>query len=413
MNILIISRCPPYPLHLGDRLILYHLARQLAPRGHQLDLLAYYNEPADPKQVAKYAQWFRRVELIREPYRSSLSYALRLLVPNAMFPRKSSASWSATMWSSIRTALSQQKYDLVLLFGGIHVYEFRELLRGLPTVIVPYESFSLYLKRKLAQQSSTAAKAAVRLQWWMASQYERRMFSGFSRLVMISNVDADVVRYLNPNYPLTVIQQGIDTDYFRPSRYSSTDRSDFLENFLPYGAAPGERQVIFFGNFDYEPNLDAAKFLIESIFPRIRNKLPDVKLLIVGNGAPRRLEKPNVEIIGHVPDLRPYIEQSQLFLCPLRIGAGIKNKILEAMSLAKPIVATPLSLEGLVLIPGEHALVGTTAQELASAAIQLLEDETRRNAMGAANRTLIEAHYSWQRTADHYEALFKELIAHA
>jgi glycosyltransferase involved in cell wall biosynthesis len=413
MNILIISRCPPYPLHLGDRLILYHLVRHLAPRGHQLDLLAYYNDVADPKLVAKYAHWFRAVELIREPYRPSLNYLSRLLVPYTMFPRKGNDAWSATMWSAIRTALLQRKYDAVLLFGGIHVYEFRNLLRDVPTVIVPYESYSLYLTRKLAQQTTRVTQAYVRLQLWMAKQYERRMFTGFSRLVVISEVDAAMIRRLNPRYPLTVIEQGIDSDYFKPTHYSSNDPANFFDNFLPYGAAPGEQQVIFFGNFDYEPNLDAAMFLIDSIFPRIRNKLPDVKLLIVGNGAPTHVHKTNVEIIGRVPDLRPYIEQSQVFICPLRVGAGIKNKVLESMALAKAIVATPLSLEGLVLVPGEHALIGNTAQELATAAIELLQDEPRRTAMGAANRSLIEAHYSWQRTAETYEALLKELSTHA
>ena len=411
MNILIISRCPPYPLHLGDRLIVHHLAHQLALRGHQLDLLAYYNDAADPKLTAKYAQWFRRVALIREPYRSSVSYARRLFVPNTMFPRKSYAAWSATMWSSIRTALTQQKYDVVLLFGGIHVYEFREVLRDLPTVIIPYESFSLYMTRKLELQTTRADKFAAQVKLWMAKQYERRMFSGFSRLVLISDVDAEMVRHLNPAYPLRVIEQGIDSDYFKPSNHVSNDEFAFLDHFVPNGVASSDQQVIFFGNFDYEPNLDAAKFLIDSIFPRIRNKLPDAKLLIIGNAAPTYIDKPNVEIIGHVPDLRPYIERSQVMICPLRIGAGIKNKVLEAMSLAKPIVATPLSIEGLVLVPSEHVLLGTTAQELATAAIQLLEDDAQRKQMGAANRSLIELHYSWKRTAENYEMLFRELIA--
>jgi polysaccharide biosynthesis protein PslH len=392
MNILIISRCPPHPIYLGDRHMLHHVSRQLAIRGHQCDLLAYYGDTSDPKQVAKYAHWFRRVDLIREPYRSPFSYVWRAVMPGAMFPRFAASAWSPLMWHSIRTALERQAYDLVLIFGGVQVYEFATLLRGLPTLIVPYESYTLYLERKLAQQTTARKKLSVAMQHHLAARFEQRMFTGYQRVVTISEVDAAMFRRLNPAYPVVVVEQGIDADYFKPSR--------------PADDTP---QVVFFGNFEYEPNLDAAHFLIDSIYPRLRKQLPTAKLLLVGNAAPIHLSKPGVEIIGRVPDLRPHIERSHVFLCPLRLGAGIKNKVLEAMALGKPIVATPISVDGLALTPDEHVVLGTTAQELSSAAVRLLQDAAARARMGAANRAMIEARYSWQHTADQYERLFEEI----
>src|SRR5258708_2647759 len=149
---LIISRCPPYPLYLGDRLILYHLAEQFAARGIPLDLVAFYNQPTDPDDVSHYAHFFRSIKLIREPARSQSSYLFRLLVPARFFPQRDVQAWSRAMWHAISEALPHNVNDPVMLFGGVQVYEYRALLRGLRTVIVPYESYSLYLDRFLSRQ---------------------------------------------------------------------------------------------------------------------------------------------------------------------------------------------------------------------------------------------------------------------
>src|ERR1044072_1436980 len=120
MNILLISRCPPYPLHLGDRLIPYHLAQQLSTR-HNIDLLAFYDQPDDPANVHHYERFFRSVQLIREWPRSTIALLNRALRPGAMFPRTVDQAWSPEMWQAITKQLAAQQYDIVQLFGGIQV----------------------------------------------------------------------------------------------------------------------------------------------------------------------------------------------------------------------------------------------------------------------------------------------------
>jgi glycosyltransferase involved in cell wall biosynthesis len=397
MNLLIISRCPPLPLHLGDRLLLYHVVRHMVKAGDQIDLLAYYDDPADPRQVATYAPLFRAVDLVRDPPRTMTSYLLRLLNPTGMFPRMATESWSATMWHMIRQALTRRRFDAVLLFGGVQVYEFRALVRRLPTVIVPYESYSLYLRRAATVQATTTAlRVKAALQRWAAEQYERRMFTGFRRVVLISEVDAAHLRSLNPRYPLSVITSGVDHEYFTPPDAPATDPT-----------------LIFFGNLAYPPNADAVRFLVESIFPLVRDKVPGAKLLVVGPTPPPGLHGEGVEVMGRVPDLRPYLARSQVFICPLRFGAGIKNKMLEAMAMARPIVASPLSCDGFEVVPGHHVLLGTTAAELADAAIRVLQDADLRQRMGAANRALVEAKYAWERAANAYRHVIQASIQEA
>ncbi len=394
MNILLISRCPPYPLHLGDRLIPYHLAQQLSKR-HSIDLIAFYDQPDDPQNIPQYKQFFRSVQLIREPRRSTMNMISRAITPGRMFPRTVDQAWSGEMWQAITTQLAAHHYDVVQIFGGIQVYEYRQLVRSLPNVIVPYESYSLYLSRLLKQQTDTMQRLTVWLQLQAARRYERSMFNGYDGVVVLSEKDAQMLASLNNKLPLHVIPNGIDLDYFKPMAANSS-----------------EPILLFVGNFEYAPNLDAAQYLAQDIFPQVKREIPTARLLLVGNNPPdalRHLANADIEVTGRVPDMRPYLEQAAVFISPLRFGAGIKNKVLEAMAMRKPLVATPLSGEGIGLVEGKHVLYGNTSDELAAATIKLLRSSELQHDMGLANRQLIETRFTWERVDEMYEALYQQI----
>src|SRR5581483_783508 len=393
---LLISRCPPFPLHQGDRLIPFHLARQLRARHHHIDLIAYYNQHSDLENIPRYEQYFRDILLIHDPQRSWLDYYQRWRDPVRMFPTDARGSWSAEMWEAISDRLGTNRYDIVELFGGVQVYEFRHLVKSLPNVIVPYESYSLFLARNLANETGWTRRLLLRAQLRAARRYERRMFEGFDRVVVLSVGDAQALHALAPDLPLHVIPNGVDTDYF-----------------IPTGHEAESPTLLFTGNFAYPPNLDAALYLVRDILPRVRRQVPAARLLLAGSSPPstlRKLASKDVEVTGHVPDLSPYMERALIFVSPLRFGAGIKNKVLEAMAMQKPIVATPLSCEGISLHDGVNALFGRTTTELVSAVVRLIKDDALRQRMRLANRQLIEAHYTWRRVADQYEDLYKQVI---
>ncbi len=394
MDLLLVSRCPPYPLHLGDRLIPYHLARQLAARGHHIDLLAFYSDPVDPGATVYYEHFFRRVQLIPEPRRTAFAYLTRQL---RMYPQHAANAWSADMWTAISERLSANRYDVVQLFGGVNVYEFRQLVQYLPNVIVPYESYSLFLERRLSQQGRALAWLSLRAQLAVARRYERQMFNGYRAVVVLSEADEQALHTLAPRLPIHVIPNGVDTDYFTPG-----------------GREPDQPVLLFVGNYAYAPNVDAAQQLAQQIFPVVKRQAPQARLLLVGSNPPPSvlsLADSAVEVAGHVPDVRPYLERALIVVSPLRFGAGIKNKVLEAMAMQKPIVATPLSFDGIARLDGEqHALLGTTTDELASAVLRLIGDPTLRRRMGLANRRLIESRYTWACVADQYEALYRHVI---
>lgn len=396
MDILLISRCPPYPLHFGDRLIPYHLARQLAERHHHVDLIAFYSRPEDAADIPRYERFFRHIQLIREPARGVARYLQRLNNPQ-FFPQSARAAWSPEMWNAIEDRLHAGEYDAIQLFGGIQVYEYRELVRSHPNIIVPYESFTLYLKNMM----ENTARIGV-LGRWITNQrfqtaraFEKRMFEGFDRLIVLTEKDAAMLRELNPSLKPVVIPNGVDTDYF-----------------VPTGMEPDTPTLVFTGNFEYAPNLDAAMQLVKHIFPSIKTRVPAARLFLVGANPPPALQayrSKSVEITGRVPDVRPWLDMALIFVSPLRMGAGIKNKLLEAMSMQKTIVATQISMDGISAKHEQHFLHAETNEEIMRAVVRLMKDAELRQRLAQNSRTLIEERYTWRRVAERYEELYKEI----
>ncbi|MBZ0301705.1 MAG: glycosyltransferase family 4 protein [Anaerolineae bacterium] len=387
-TILLISRCPPYPIHLGDRLILWHLAQQLAQRGYTIDLLAFANRPEDHADIDHYRQWFRQVTLVDEPRRG---YLRRLLWPGARFPKAAAQSWSPAMWAAIEAHIQQNRYDLAHLFGGVQVYEFRRALGNLPALITPYESYSLYLKRALESSSGLVDPVLITLRRLIARRYEGWMFTPYARTVVVSEADRDELRGIHPALPIAVIPNGIDLAYFTPQ--------------------PVERDpaaLLFVGNYEYAPNVDAALRLAREILPPIRAQVPEAKLWLVGHAPTpemQALASESVVVTGRVADVRPYLAQAAAFVCPLRLGAGIKNKVLEALAMGCPLVATPLSVDGIAVQPGHDALI-TGDADFVEQTLRLLGDTELQRTLSQNGRLLIEAQYSWSHVADLYAALY-------
>jgi polysaccharide biosynthesis protein PslH len=389
-HILLISRCPPYPLHLGDRLIIWHLARELAQRGHTLDLIAYAQFESDHSEIEHYQPYFRQIQLIDESTRTPLDYLKRLILPAVRFPQYAERAWSSDMWHAIEAQLAQNQYDVIHVFGGIQVYEFYYLLRDYPTIITPYESFSLYLKRAIEQHGSLKH----RINRFIARQFERWMYVPYGCTVVLTEQDKAELLDINPSLPVEVIPNGIDLDFFRMEQ-RERDKAT----------------VLFVGNYEYEPNLDAALLLAQTIFPAIQQQIPDARLQIVGNAPPPELQaltSDTITVTGHVADVRPYLAQATTFVCPLRVGAGIKNKVLEALAMGLPTVATPLSVDGIAVKHNESVVVASI-EHIAMETVRLLRDKALQMRLAQNGYAVIQAQYSWSSVADRYLKLYQSV----
>jgi sugar transferase (PEP-CTERM/EpsH1 system associated) len=217
-------------------------------------------------------------------------------------------------------------------------------------------------RRLFAFERETAARARVSL---FVSDAEASLFADRAQL---------------PHADIRALHNGVDLDFYRPGAVAP---------------APAPRQLIVFtGQMDYAPNIDAVSWFAQDVLPQI----PGAHFSIVGRApteAVKRLAGPNVTVTGAVPDTRSWLEAADVVAAPLRIARGVQNKVLEAMAMARPVVATPAAFEGIEAEPGRDLIVADSAGEQARAIRDLLANPAPAAALGAAARRRMEDAYSW------------------
>jgi glycosyltransferase involved in cell wall biosynthesis len=181
-----------------------------------------------------------------------------------------------------------------------------------------------------------------------------------------------------------------------------------IEYFAPAAAESDGKKLVFTGVMDYGPNEDAVLNFCEHTFPLIQRAMPEIEFWVVGSGPTARVQaltsQSGVHVTGEVDDVRPYVQSAALFVCPLRSGAGMKNKILAAMAMRRPVVATSLSLEGLEALPEEHVLVADGAEAFAAQVLRLLREPPLAQRLVDRAYRLVTERYSWTARGEMLEA---------
>jgi len=171
--------------------------------------------------------------------------------------------------------------------------------------------------------------------------------------------------------------------------------------------------LLFVGNFRHLPNRDAADRLINRIFPDVQAQFPEARLFIVGDHLPSTLVRmPNEGVIltGYVPDVKPYLEQATLVVVPLRLGGGMRVKVLEALAAGKPVVASSRAVEGLGLVNGEQVILAEDDDEFSRTIIDLLGKPEERVSLANQARIWARENLSWEKVAEKYEVLYDVLL---
>jgi len=179
----------------------------------------------------------------------------------------------------------------------------------------------------------------------------------------------------------------------------------------PAGSQPV--RLVFVGNFVHPPNVDAATRLIRAIFPQVQSHFPGVVLHIVGDRPTRqmlRMANDRIIVTGRVPDVTPYLDGAALVVVPLRLGGGMRVKVLEALAAGKAVVASPLAVEGLDVIDGEHVNLAETDQQFCKAIVRLLADSENRTSLAQRARAWACANLGWDNSIAAYERLYQSLM---
>jgi glycosyltransferase involved in cell wall biosynthesis len=265
-----------------------------------------------------------------------------------------------------------------------------------PTVLVEHDP-GVAAAMDLAAWERGLRRAGRRVDAAAWRSYERRVLTAADAVVAFTEEDRAALSARAPDARVERITPGIRL----PPRPSD-----------PVGTAPP--RVLFLGSFIHPPNVDAAIRLARDIMPSVRARVPEATLEIVGDAPPaavRGLGGDGVVVTGHVADVRPHVDGAAVVAAPLRLGGGMRVKVLEALAAGKSIVGTPRALAGLELVPGTHALVADTDADLTDALAELLEDPERRRRIGSAAHEWARAHLGWEHAAAAYTELYERLLA--
>lgn len=391
MRILFITTTFPYPPNDGERVRSYNLLRQLSKRNN-ITVITFFDEDSELAGIPVLRDLGIDVLPFARPKISKFGLIKSLFRMHPLFVH---GNYSVEASDTIARLANNSLFDVVHLDGLPMVQYFPQISRGLKVIFDLRDSWSVLYKRK-AHNSLWPRKLLSILKYAAVMRYENYALSLPLKVVLLSAEDK---RALECGFHLlkdriSLIPNGVDTEYFHPNE-------DFGDN--------QSQNVVFTGSLSYPPNSEAVEFFVNKIWPYIIEKLPQARFQVVGKKPDTRLMRLNggsVEIIGEVEDLRPYVWNAGVVVCPLLSGAGIKNKVLEAMALGKTVVATKVAVEGIPGEEGRHYVVCDDAKSMANAVVCLLESKERRTAFEHEALIFVKETFCWEKAAIAFEKLY-------
>ncbi len=409
MRVLWLSHVIPYPPKAGVLLRAYHLLRGVAAR-HDVDLVAFVQRPLlatfydDVEQgleacYAELASLCRSVRFLPIEKNIRPFGQLRTAAESLFSSEGYMAGWLDS--DSARQVLAEvcaaRKYDLMHC-DSLSLARFRSLFPDTPATLGHHNAESHMMNRRAIRERVLLKRWYFYLESRRIARYEATIAERFALHISCSELDSERLRATMPAAKLVAVPNGVDIDYFASG--AAIQRSDSL---------------IFVGTLNWYPNIDAMMFLLQQIWPLLRKRVPNVTLDLVGAGAPAELvdiakASPGVQLHGFVDDVRPLIERAAIYVCPIRDGGGTKLKILDALSMAKCIVAHPVSCEGINVTPGKTVMYAESPTEFVNTIEALLRDPERRQSIGRAARDLAEDRYSFDRIGKQFTELLEGVV---
>ena len=367
-----------------------HLVENLAHR-HNVSIVSF-QKPDEPLEW----QWFseRGINISTE------SRPAPLTIPGISKSLKAGSVYvgvhtSGKLQQSIDHLMTNCTFDLVHVVSSYMIQNLPQSL-SIRLVVEEPNLQSLVLK----QQSQIVSRPLRWLYIHEAIRLESMQLQAAKladSYICSSPTDANAMRASNHRYRVRIVPNGVDTDQY---------------SFRAFPKAPIPL-LVFLGNFNYFPNVDAMEFFVRDVFPDVLSSVPDIKLNIVGYQADVKLahlkNSPAVEIQGYKPDIRGDLAQAWISICPLRSGSGSRIKILESMAIGTPVVSTPIGCTGLPVRDGENIVVAP-ATDLAETIVELVNSPQARNRIAINARRLVETQMTWTQAAARLEAIYSETL---
>jgi polysaccharide biosynthesis protein PslH len=378
MKILFLCHHFPYPPDHGARIRAFHFIRHLSQRNSvTVATLAHTEEELiQGRSLKEYCY-----EVIADVLPTPIRWTQALAELFSSSPSSVAYFRSVSLQRRINELLKSAAFDAIIVFCAFmaqYVLKWQSGYRILDYGDIDSAKWADYSRYKAIPLSWGYALEAAKLR-----AYERRVARHFQHCTVISQGELEEFQRFQVGVPCTIIPNGVDTEYFV---YNETNEN-------------GASTIVFLGRMDYFPNIDGVKYFVREVLPLIRQKLPNVKLRIIGSNPAKSVRAlariPNISITGYVPDVRSYLRDAVVSIVPLRIVRGMQNKILESMAMGIPTVATSEAAKGVQVAPGKHLLVADRPKDFANEIIKVIENTTLHKNLAEAGRRQIEQVHTW------------------
>lgn len=422
MRILVLAPQWPDPARQGAAIrnlqVLLHLAQR-----HEVYLLTFASD--GPMEMERLRQACVLAEALPRPTRSSI---LRLQqLATTRLPDMAWRLYSDEMLQRVTALCQEVPFDAVHIEGiematyGLLAARFRigdfgmwteELrpdsfggysmqLRKLesPTPSLTYDAHNAeYVLQRRAFTTDVTDPARLPhamyslVQWWRLRRFERRVCIASKDILAVSDADRKALALRAPDKAaaMRVLPNGVDPDYW------SRDAA-----FPPANIPRGVEALVFDGTMDFRPNVDAALWFVKRVLPLVRADRPQVRFYIVGrNPSPEIValaDTPGVTVTGAVPDTRGWVARATVYVVPMRMGGGVRLKVLQAMSMGCAIVSTPMGAEGIFIRPNKDIMLARTPIDFALNILTLLQDRSQRVELGISARERAVDRYTWDK----------------
>ena len=389
MKIFVLLPRIPYPLEKGDKLRAFNQVKQLA-KNNEIILCALNDKNIDEQKAFQALQ----------PYCSSINFIkinkLQILIGliRAFFkgwPMQCGYFYNRKAAKKVDALIAKHQPDM--LYGQLVRVAQYIRHKDIPKSIDYQDVFSYGMKRR-RDIANFLARPVFNMEYQRLCRYEAAVFDEFDVKTIISEPDRDLIPHPKKG-EILIIPNGVDHEFFKPKQEEK------------------KYDIVFTGNMSYAPNVNAVDYLANEILPLVWKQVPGAKMYIAGatpDPKVKRVACERIIVSGWLDDIRDAYAQSRVFIAPMRIGTGLQNKLLEAMSMGLPTITTPLANASLGANPGEEILVGSNVEELAQHIVTLLTEPEKARQIAQAGFDFTNRVYDWGKATEILESEMKKIL---
>jgi len=389
MKILFLCHRLPYPPKRGGKIRPFNMIRHLG-RHHEVTVATVARSAAELAEGQELRGYCHELHVERIP--AFAAWGRFGLYTASSYPATFGYFYSPALARTVRGLLESRGFEAILVHCssmGPYVARHRGCRKILDYGDADSEKWLEY-----ARSAAFPLSVGFRLEGRKVRRYERWLAEGFDACSVNAPREREVLgQYVQK--PIHVFPNGVDLEYFRPRRDGA--------------AVTATSRVVFTGNMSYKPNVEAVSDFVSHVLPRIWERRPETEFYIVGmdpSPSVRRLaDGRRIVVSGRVDDVRPYFDGATVAVAPLRIARGLQNKVLEAMAMRLPVVASPAAFNGINAEAGRDLLVADDPESFSRAVLSLLDEPARRERFAEAARACVERNHDWTRILGGLERL--------